>query len=130
MLLPTVSGSELVVLGLTAAKEDTLAEALVVTLLLALFPGGVDGTLFLKSACHAAGACCVLFCIMAACLETIEVLLGTIDFALCLFQLHLVQGELCTNGGGIRIRLGTSIDGGAGTDEAFCGAAFGVCGTL
>jgi hypothetical protein len=95
-----------------------------------LFPGGLDGTLFLEFACHAAGACCVLLCIMPACFKTIEVLLGTIDFALRLFQLQLVQGELCTSGGGICIWLGTGIHGGAGTNEAFCGAAFGVSSPL
>jgi hypothetical protein len=84
----------LVILGLSAAKEDTLAKALVVTMLFALFEGGLDGTLFLEFACHAAGACGVLFRIMPACFKTIEVLLGTINFALCLFELHLVQGEL------------------------------------
>jgi hypothetical protein len=72
-------------------------------MLLALFEGSLDGTLFLEFACHAAGACGILFCIMPACFKTIEVLLGTINFALCLFELHLVQGELCTSGGGICI---------------------------
>jgi hypothetical protein len=93
----------LVVLDLSAAEEDTLAKALVETMLLALFEGGLDGTLFLEFACHAAGACGILLCIVPACFKAIEVLLGTIDFALCLFELHLVQGELCTNGGGICI---------------------------
>jgi hypothetical protein len=59
-----------------------------------MFKGGLDGTLFLEFACHAAGACGILLRIMPACFKTIEVLLGTADFALCLFQLHLVQGEL------------------------------------
>ena len=130
VLPPTVLGSELVVLGLTVAKEDTLMEALIVTLLLSLFPGCINGTLFLKSACHAAGVCCILFCIIVVCLETIKVLLGMINFALCLFQLHLVHGELCTNGGSISIYLGTGTDGGVGTDEAFCDVAFGICGML
>jgi hypothetical protein len=67
---------------------------------------------------------------MTACFETIKVLLGTRNFALCLLQLHLVQGEFGTSGGGVRICLSTGIHGGAGADEAFCGAALGVCGTL
>jgi hypothetical protein len=54
-------------------------------LLLALFPGSVDGTLFLEFVCHAVGACARPALHMAACFETIEVLLGTINFALCLF---------------------------------------------
>jgi hypothetical protein len=94
VLLLTASGSGLVVVGLSAAKEDTLTKALVVTLPLALFQGGLNGTVFLEFACHAASACGVLLCIMPACFKTIEVLLGTTDFALCLFELHLVQGEL------------------------------------
>jgi hypothetical protein len=72
-------------------------------LVLALFEGGLDGTLFLEFACHAAGACGILLRIMPACFETIEVLLGTINFALCLLELHLVQCELSTSGGGICI---------------------------
>jgi hypothetical protein len=44
--------------------------------------------------------------------------------------LHLVQGEFSTSGGGICICMRTGIDGGTRADEAFCRAAFGVCGTL
>jgi hypothetical protein len=82
VLLLTASGSGLVVLGFSTAKEDTLAETVVVTLLFALFSGGLDRSLFLEFACHAPGACGVLLCIMTACFETIEVLLGTGNFAL------------------------------------------------
>lgn len=82
------------ILCLSAAKEDTLAKALVEAMVLALFEGGLDGTFLLEFASHAAGACGILLRIMPACFKTIEVLLGTINFALCLFELHLVQGEL------------------------------------
>lgn len=44
--------------------------------------------------------------------------------------MHLVQGEFGTSGGGICICMSTGIHGGMGADEAFCRAAFGVCGTL
>jgi hypothetical protein len=81
-------------LCVSAAKKDALAKALVETMVLAVFEGGLDGTLFLEFACHAAGACGVLLRIMPACFETVEVLLGTVNFALCLLELHLVQDEL------------------------------------
>ena len=64
MLLLTASGSGLAVLYLSASKEDTLAKTFVEAMLLALFSGGLYGTLFLEFACHAAGACGVLLRIM------------------------------------------------------------------
>jgi hypothetical protein len=85
VLLLTASGSGSVVLGFSTAKDDTLAETLVITLLLALFSGGLARSLFLKFARYAAGTCGVLLCIMTACFETIEVLLGAGNFALRLF---------------------------------------------
>jgi hypothetical protein len=62
-----------------------MAEALVITFLLALFSGGLARSLFLKFARYAAGTRGVFLCIMAACFETIEVLLGTGNFPLRLF---------------------------------------------
>ncbi len=84
LLLLMASRSDSIVIDLSAAKEEALAETLIVALLLALFPGGLDGTLFLEFACNAAGVCCVLLCIEPACFKTIEEFLGTINFALCL----------------------------------------------
>lgn len=85
VLLLTTSGSGFVALSFSTAKEDTLAKALVITFLLALFSGGLCRSLFLEFAGYAAGTCGVLLCIMAACFETIEVLLGAGNFALRLF---------------------------------------------
>jgi hypothetical protein len=76
-----VAGSEFV-LRFSSAKEDTVAEALVVTLLLALFSGGVDRSLFLEFACHASSTGGVLLGIVATCFEAVEQLLSTGDFTL------------------------------------------------
>jgi hypothetical protein len=70
-LLLTTVRSEFV-LRLSSAKKDTLAEALVPTLLLAFLSSGLDRSLFLEFACHAAGAGGVLLCIMAACFKAVE----------------------------------------------------------
>jgi hypothetical protein len=82
VLLLTASWSGLIVFGFSTAKEDTVTDTVVVTLLLALLSGGLDRSLFLEFACHAPGACGVLLCIMTTCFETVEVLLGTGNFAL------------------------------------------------
>jgi hypothetical protein len=73
------------VLRFSSANNDTLAETLLPTLLLSFFSGGLDRSLFLEFACHTTGASGILLCIMAACFEAVEQLLGTGNFALCLF---------------------------------------------
>lgn len=78
------SGSELV-LGLSATKEHTPAETLVPTLLLPLLSCGLDRSLLLEFACYAPGASGVFLCFVSASFETIEQLLSTGNFALCLF---------------------------------------------
>jgi len=80
----TASGSEFV-LRFSTTKIPAVAEALVPTLLLAFFSGGLDRSRFLELACHATGAGGVFLCIMAACFEAVEHLLSTGNFALCLF---------------------------------------------
>ena len=89
VLLLTASGSGLDILCLSAAKEDALAKALVETLVLALFEGGLDGTLFLESLrAHAAGACGVSAPHRAGVLRDHRVYSwARLISALCLFEL-------------------------------------------
>jgi len=84
MFLLAASRSELI-LRFSAAKDDALTQTLVPALLLAFLSGSLDRSLFLEFAGHAAGAGGVLLCILAACLNVVEELLSTRNFALCLF---------------------------------------------
>jgi hypothetical protein len=129
-ILVAPAGAEEFFLRLLTSKKHTSAEAFVPTLLFTFFPCGLNRPLLLQFTGHAAGACSVLLCIVAACLEPCKHLLCTKYLALGLVKLDLVHGEFSAGSGGVGVGLRTGVYGGAGTNKALCGTTLSICSTL